>query len=65
MQRRDFIRGAVSLSAFPYHLFASPTKKSASDVVEQLQAQLDFGRGRAQRVLLPGAPLALPATRRT
>ena len=34
MQRRDFIRGAVSLSAFPYHLFASPTKKSASDVIE-------------------------------
>lgn len=34
MQRRDFIRGAVSLSAFPYHLFAGPTKKSASDVIE-------------------------------
>ncbi|MGD0000105.1 MAG: aldo/keto reductase [Bryobacteraceae bacterium] len=34
MQRRDFLRGAVSLSAFPYHLFAGPTKKSASDVVE-------------------------------
>jgi predicted aldo/keto reductase-like oxidoreductase len=34
MQRRDFIRGAVSLSAFPYHLFATPTKKSASDVIE-------------------------------
>jgi len=34
MQRRDFLRGAVSLSAFPYHLFAGPTKKSASDVIE-------------------------------
>jgi len=34
MQRRDFIRGAVSLSAFPYHLFAGTTKKSASDVIE-------------------------------
>ena len=34
MQRRDFIRGAVSLSAFPYQLFAGTTKKSASDVIE-------------------------------
>lgn len=39
MQRREFLRtavpaGAVSLSAFPYHLFAAPTKKSATDVIE-------------------------------
>ena len=34
MQRRDFIKGAVSLSAFPYHLFAGATKKQASDVIE-------------------------------
>lgn len=35
MQRRTFLKtGAVSLSAFPYHLFAAPAKKSASDVIE-------------------------------
>jgi aryl-alcohol dehydrogenase-like predicted oxidoreductase len=35
MQRRTFLKGGcVSLSAFPYHLYAGPSKKSASDVVE-------------------------------
>ena len=34
MQRREFMKGAISLSAFPYHLFAGTTKKSASDVIE-------------------------------
>jgi len=35
MERRTFLKsGAVSLSAFPYHLFAGTVKKSASDVVE-------------------------------
>lgn len=39
MQRREFLRtampaGAVSLSAFPYHLFAASTKKQANDVIE-------------------------------
>jgi aryl-alcohol dehydrogenase-like predicted oxidoreductase len=34
MQRREFIKtGAVSLSAFPYAMYASPTKKNANDVV--------------------------------
>lgn len=35
MQRRTFLKGGcVSLSAFPYHLYASAAKKSASDVIE-------------------------------
>jgi aryl-alcohol dehydrogenase-like predicted oxidoreductase len=40
MKRREFLRstaaaaGTVSLSAFPYHLFAAPTKKYASDKVK-------------------------------
>jgi aryl-alcohol dehydrogenase-like predicted oxidoreductase len=35
MQRRSFLKsGAISLSAFPHHLFASPTAKKASDVIE-------------------------------
>ncbi len=35
MNRRQFLgAGAVSLSAFPHHLFASGTKKSASDRVK-------------------------------
>lgn len=35
MQRREFLKsGAVSLGAFPYHLYASPQKKSATDVIE-------------------------------
>ena len=34
MQRREFLTGAISLGAFPYHLFAGTTKKSASDVIE-------------------------------
>lgn len=35
MQRRSFLKsGAVSLSAFPYHLFAASTPKKASDVIE-------------------------------
>lgn len=35
MNRRQFLgAGAVSLSAFPHHLFASETKKSASDRVK-------------------------------
>jgi len=36
MQRRTFLTagtGAISLNAFPYHLFAGTTKKQASDVV--------------------------------
>ena len=55
--------GQQRRQAFPFG--RASALRSASDVVEQLQAQLDFGRGRAQTVLLPGAPLALPATRRT
>jgi 1-deoxyxylulose-5-phosphate synthase len=35
MNRRTFLTtGAISLSAFPYHLFAGTVKKNASDVVE-------------------------------
>jgi len=35
MQRRNFLKtGAVSLSAFPHHLFAAPVKKNANDIVE-------------------------------
>jgi 1-deoxyxylulose-5-phosphate synthase len=35
MQRRDFIRaGAVSLTAFPHHLFAGTMRKQAQDQVE-------------------------------
>ena len=35
MKRRTFLTtGAISLSAFPYHLFAGTVKKNASDVVE-------------------------------
>jgi aryl-alcohol dehydrogenase-like predicted oxidoreductase len=36
MQRRSFLKtgaGAVSLNAFPYHLFAGTEKKQASDIV--------------------------------
>ena len=39
MKRREFIKqsfqvaGAVSLTSFPYHLFAGETKKYASDLV--------------------------------
>jgi predicted aldo/keto reductase-like oxidoreductase len=35
MDRRVFLKsGAVSLSAFPHHLFAAPAKKNATDVIE-------------------------------
>ena len=35
MKRRTFLTtGAISLSGFPYHLFAGTVKKNASDVVE-------------------------------
>jgi aryl-alcohol dehydrogenase-like predicted oxidoreductase len=36
IERRSFLKtaGAVSLSAFPHHLFASAAKKTASDVVQ-------------------------------
>lgn len=35
MDRRIFLKsGAVSLSAFPHHLFAAPAKKMATDVIE-------------------------------
>lgn len=35
MQRRTFLKsGALSLSAFPYHLYAGETKKFATDVIE-------------------------------
>lgn len=37
MQRREFLRagtGAVSLNAFPYHLFAAAQAKHATDIVE-------------------------------
>lgn len=47
MKRREFIRsgaGAVSLSAFPHHLFASSTKKQASDRVKLGPQKVELSR---------------------
>jgi predicted aldo/keto reductase-like oxidoreductase len=48
MKRRDFIRtsagSALSLSAFPYHLFASTTKKNANDRVKLGPMKVEMSR---------------------
>ena len=47
MKRREFFRtgaGAVSLSAFPHHLFAATTKKQASDRVKLGPMKVELSR---------------------
>ena len=48
MKRRDFIRtgagSAISLSAFPYHLFAATTKKNANDRVKLGPMKVEMSR---------------------
>ena len=48
MKRRDFIRAgagsAVALSAFPHHLFAATTRKSASDRVKLGPMKVEMSR---------------------
>ena len=48
MNRRNFIRGgagsALALSAFPHHLFASTTKKNASDRVKLGPMKVEMSR---------------------
>lgn len=50
MLRRNFLRtaattaGAVNLAQFPYHLYAGPTKKSATDRVKLGPAKVELSR---------------------